>query len=67
MPKLVVTRPESEIAADLKRRMAEALQPVYELMREANQAGLVIQFDTIAPAPPTMQYIAHGLRVVKIY
>lgn len=39
VPKLVTTRPEAEIAADLKKRFEEAMGPALEIMDEAIKAG----------------------------
>ena len=66
--KLVTTRPEAEVAADLKRRVEEALAPVCALMDEAATQGLQVQFDNIAyHGPPMMKHKVNGLRVVRCY
>lgn len=44
---LVTTRPDAEIAADLKARANEALKPIFELMAEAATHKLLIRWDTI--------------------
>lgn len=68
VPKLVTTRPEAEIAADLKARIEEAIRPVLAVMDEAVQHGLQVQFDNIAfMGPPIMRHRLNGLRLVKIY
>ena len=65
--KLVTTRPEAEVAADLKRRLEEAMVAVTKLFDEATQHGLVIQWDAIQPAPPFFRHEVRGLRIVKHY
>lgn len=64
---LVPTKPEAEIAADLKRRVEEAIKPVLALMDEAASCGLQIQFDGIGRAPPYFRHIVQNLRIVKQY
>ena len=65
---LVPTKPEAEVAADLKRRMEEALAPVCAIMDEAAAKGLQIQYDNIMYfGPPMMRYKVNGLRVVRVY
>lgn len=64
---LVTTKPEAEIAADLKRRIEEALKPVCELCDEAAHHGLMVQWDALAAGPPTMRHAVRGLRLVKHY
>lgn len=64
---LVTTKPESEIAADIKRRLEEAMAPVCALMDEAAGHGLLIRWDAIAPKPPTFKHAIHGPRIEKHY
>lgn len=64
---LVTTRPESEIALDLKRRAAEALEPLARLMDEAAANGLQITWDNFFVGPPLMRFHVNNLRVVKNY
>lgn len=65
--RLVPTKSEAEIAADLKRRVDAAMEPVMALFDEAAQHGLLIQWDTIAPAAPYFRHGVRGLRVAKHY
>ena len=65
--KLVTTKPEAEIAADIKRRLEEAFLPVLELIDEANRAGLWVRFDAIGAQPPTMKNKIVGLRLERHY
>lgn len=67
VPKLVTTRPEAEIAADLKKRFEEAMGPALEIMDEAIKAGLAIQFDSIQMGAPLYRNKVMNLRVVKQY
>ena len=64
---LVTTRPDSEIAADLKARIDEAAQPLLELMDEALAAGFVVQFDGIGIQAPYFKNRIINPRVVKVY
>lgn len=64
---LVTTKPEAEIAADLKARLEAAFGPVCELFDEAMSHGLMIQWDGISPGPPYMRHAVRGLRIVKHY
>jgi hypothetical protein len=65
--KLVTTKPDAEVAADLKRRMEEALVPALALMDEAAAAGLQFQWDNFAPGPPYMRFRVNGMRLVKFF
>lgn len=67
IPKLVTTRPEAEVAADLKLRIEEALGPVCKLIDEAAGLGLLVQWDSLSAGPPTMRSAPRGLRLVKHY
>jgi hypothetical protein len=64
---LVPTRPEAEVAADLKRHIEEAMQPLCDLMDEAAKHGLQVQWDNFSFGPPQMRHHANGLRLVKFY
>lgn len=44
---LPVRRSDAEIAADLRRKMTEALKPVIAVMEEARMSGLTIGWQTI--------------------
>ena len=63
--KLVPTRPEAEIAAELKAKAKEALAAVTALMDEAVAQGLLIQFDGIQRQPPYYKHEVLNLRVAK--
>lgn len=62
---LVTTRSDSEIAADLKRRLLEAFKPVLEIFDEASTSGLAIQWDNIKPVSPRYKHEVNGLRIIK--
>jgi hypothetical protein len=66
---LVPTRPEVEIAGELKARFEEALRPLCSIMDEALIAhGLQIQIDGIAfHGPPVMKHRVLNVRVVRVY
>ncbi len=63
---IVPTKPEAEIAAELKARAVELLKPLCELMDEAAAKGLAIQFDGIGMGM-AYRHEALRLRVAKIY
>jgi hypothetical protein len=65
--KLVTTKSDAELAAELKERFAVAMGPVLELFDEAAAAGLAIQFDGINRMPPNFRHLIVNPRVVKIY
>ena len=66
--RMVESKPtEAEIAADLKKRFAEAVAPALKIMDEAAAAGLLIQFDGVSVAPPFFKYTVLNLRVEKRY
>jgi hypothetical protein len=64
---LVTTKPEADIAADLKAKLEAALAPVCDLFDEATRHGLMVQWDAIAPGPPFLRHAVRGLRLVKHY
>jgi hypothetical protein len=64
---LVTTKPEAEIAADLKRRLEEAMAPVLALMDEGMAKGLMIQFDGVIAQPPLFRHKIINLRIAKHY
>lgn len=67
-PRLVTTKPEVEIAQDLKHRTEEAMKPVLELMDEAAQHGLMIAWQACAPVPPYNRFgIVGGIKINKQY
>lgn len=63
--KLEPTKPEAEIAADLKARLEVALEPVAKLMDEAAALGL-IGWDTITPTAPYFRHKPNGIKVIKV-
>jgi hypothetical protein len=65
--KLVTTRPEAEIAADLKQRLEKAIEPVAALIDEAAAQGLLVQWDGFAAGPPFFKHRPLNLRLVKHY
>jgi len=67
VPRLVTTKPETEVAADLKRRLEEAFEPVARLMDEAAGHGFMVQWDSFSSGPPTMRNAVRGLRLVKYF
>jgi len=42
---LVTTRPDSEAAADFRRRIQEALAPILDIMNEAARENFVVGFN----------------------
>jgi hypothetical protein len=64
---LATTKPEAEIATDLKVRFEAAMAPALAIMDEAVQQGLAIQFDGIALQPPRMKTMILNLRIAKHY
>ena len=63
---LVTTKPDTEVAADFKRRLEETAQPMLAIFDEAVAAGFIVQWDAIAPMPPLMRtHRINGLRLVK--
>lgn len=63
---LTTTKPEAEIAADLKERAKAALVPLTDLMAEAARAGLLLAWDNIGP-DAFGRFHVHGLKVIKHY
>ena len=65
---LVPTKPDAEVAADLRRRFEEAMQAPCAIMDEAVSRGLQIQWDNVAYfGPPVLRHRVNGLRVVKVF
>lgn len=64
---LMTTKPEAEYAAEMKKRLTEALAAVMPLFDEAAANGLSIQWDSIAPQAPRFRHGVNGLRLVKVY
>jgi hypothetical protein len=66
--RLVPTRSEADIAADIKRKIEEAYVPVCAIMDEAGREGFQVLFDNIIyQGPPQMRHKVNGLRLVKVY
>lgn len=63
--KLVPTKSDADIAADLKAQITAAMVPVLAIFDEAAKHGLLIQWDQINPGPPYFRHDIRGLRVVK--
>jgi hypothetical protein len=63
--KLVPTKPDAEVAADLKRRAVEIYQPVLELCTEAHSLGFEVQ--VMSGMGPLGKHIITGLKVAKVY
>jgi hypothetical protein len=64
-PRLVPTKPEAEIAAELKQRFEQAIAPAMAIMDEAVTHGLLVQFDAIAATPPFFRHKPINLRIAK--
>lgn len=64
---LITTKPEAEIAADLKRRLGEALAPVCALIDEAAARGMIVQWDGFGARAPLFRHEPLNLRIVKQY
>lgn len=64
--KMIPTRPEAEIAAEIKDKMTAALEPVAALMAEAARSGLLVAWDSISP-DAFGRFHVHGLKIVKHY
>ncbi len=62
---LVPTKPDAEVAADLKHRLAEAMAPALKIFDEAAVAGFIVQWESIAPQAPFYRHGINGLRLVK--
>lgn len=63
--KLVPTKPDREVAEELKAELMEAIKPWLEAATKAHKAGFVVQ----AQFGPNFlsQYIVQSLQLVKIY
>ena len=64
--RLVPTKSEAEIAADIKKRLEAAFEPVLAIFDEAAQRGLQISWDGIALGP-AFRHRINGLRIIKNY
>lgn len=62
--RLIPTKPETETAAELKKRFEDAIAPALAIMDQAGVAGLAIQFDGIGLGPFYKNQVMN-LRVVK--
>ena len=63
--RIVPTKPEAEVAADFKRRVAEIYQPLLDLCTEAHTAGFEIQISS--GMGPLGKHVITTCRVVKVY
>lgn len=62
---LVPTKSDAEIAADLKRRVVEAYQPLLALFDEAHAAGFEINCNS--GLTPIGKHMIMQLRVARVY
>jgi hypothetical protein len=58
---------EAGTAADLKERLAKALDPVCAIMDECASLGFTPLWDNLSPQPPTNKYKPVNLRLVRTY
>ena len=58
---------EAERAAEIKRRLTDAMAPVMAIFDEAAQAGLMVQWDSISPVAPMWRHQVVNLRIIKTY
>lgn len=63
---IVPTKPDAEVAAELKARVAEALKPLLAIMDEALGRNLQIVF-SIGPSGIPPRHVINSLEVVKKY
>jgi len=63
--RIVPTRPDAEIAADLKRRAVELYQPILELCTEAHRGGFEVQI--ASGMGPLGKHVITMLKVMKAY
>ena len=63
-PMLVPTRPDAQVAAELKERMRAALHPVCAILDEAIAGGLILEFN-IGQIPPFNKHGIQRLTVTK--
>ena len=62
---VVPSKPDAEVAAELKKKIIEALEPVCKILSEADEAGFEASFH-IGLGPLGKQSI-HMLKIAKIY
>lgn len=65
--KLVTTKPEAEIAADILQRANEGLAPILAIFDEAARHGFFLRWDAIQPTAPHFRHGVLGLRIEKHY
>lgn len=65
--KLQPTKPEAEVAAELKARVQAAMNPVLEIFDEAARAGLMIRWDSLQPSAPFFKHVINNLRIERHY
>ena len=63
--RIVPTRPDSEIAADLKRRAVEIYGPLLDLCTEAHNAGFDLR--VTSAMGPLGKHVITMLQVVRVY
>lgn len=61
---LVTTRPDAEVAADLRKRIEAAMTPLLDLFAEAAKAGFLVEWNGIAP-DAFGRFRVNGLRFTK--
>jgi hypothetical protein len=64
--RLVPTKSEAEIAADIKKRVEAAFQPVLAIFDEAALSGLHISWESIGLGP-SFKHQINNLRIIKYY
>ena len=63
--RIIPTRPDTEIAADLKRRAIELYNPILELCTEAHNAGFEVHISSAMG--PLGKHVITLLKVAKVY
>lgn len=63
--RIVPTKPDSEVAADFKKRMVEAYQPVLDICSEAEAAGFVMQVQSAMG--PLGRHVITVLKCLRSY
>lgn len=63
--RIVPNKPDSEIAADLKRRIVEVYKPVLDLCSEAQASGFELQ--VASGVGPLGRHVITLCKVVKVY
>ena len=63
--KLVPTKPDAELAAELRKRAIDLYEPICELLTQAHAAGFEVQI--ACGMGPLGRCVITGLKVVKVY